>query len=51
MERCPRCGRRFVVTSWTANNKWRKFCPRCIVEGLELLMEKLPAKQREEWRG
>lgn len=35
MERCPECNKSFTPTSWTRDNHWRKFCPKCIVELLD----------------
>lgn len=50
MEICKKCGRKFVVTSWTKDRFWREVCPRCIVELCEMALEKAP-KTLRAWAG
>jgi hypothetical protein len=49
MESCRKCNKNFVVTSWTRNRDWRRYCPACIIAGLEELMTLLKPEARAAW--
>lgn len=49
METCSKCGKRFVVTSWTRDRFWRGICVKCILEFLEDCLGKASKSKRAEF--